>query len=51
MAAETEELEARVLNELTNLKMGRYETLDAFMNRVETLRNVNSSKRTLKKSN
>lgn len=39
MAAETEKLKASVLNELIDLKMGRHETVDAFINRAEALRN------------
>lgn len=39
MATGTEELKARILNELTNLKMARNETIDAFMNRAEALKN------------
>ncbi|KOC61563.1 hypothetical protein WH47_05167 [Habropoda laboriosa] len=39
MAAESEELKARSLNELTNLKMKKNETVDVFLNRAEALAN------------
>ncbi|XP_017760138.1 PREDICTED: uncharacterized protein LOC108550788 [Eufriesea mexicana] len=39
MAAETEELKARTLNELTYLKMKRDENVDSYINRAEALKN------------
>ena len=39
MAAETEELKARSLNELSNIKMAKDETVDDFINRAEALKN------------
>ena len=39
MAAETEQLKARSLSELTNLKMNKDESVDAYVNRAEALRN------------
>lgn len=39
MAAETEQQKARSLSELTNLRMNRDESVDAFINRAEVLRN------------
>ncbi|XP_076621596.1 uncharacterized protein LOC143342001 [Colletes latitarsis] len=39
MAAETEEIKARSLNDLSNIKMARDETVDAFINRAEGLKN------------
>ncbi|XP_076660881.1 uncharacterized protein LOC143364367 isoform X2 [Halictus rubicundus] len=39
MAAGTEELKAKMLNEMTNLKMNREEDIDTYINRAEALRN------------
>jgi len=39
MAAETEQLKARSLSELSNLWMKKDESIDAYMNRAEALRN------------
>lgn len=39
MAAETEQLKSRSLSELSNLRMSKDESIDAYMNRAETLRN------------
>lgn len=38
MAAETEQLKSRSLSELSNLRMSKDESIDAYMNRAETLR-------------
>ncbi|KMQ85551.1 rna-dependent dna polymerase [Lasius niger] len=39
MAAETEQLKARSLSELSNLRMKKEENIDAYVNRAEALRN------------
>ena len=39
MAAETEELKARSLNEHSNIKMAKDETVNDFINRAEALKN------------
>lgn len=39
LAAETEQLKARSLSELSNLRMNREESIDAYVNRAEALRN------------
>lgn len=39
MAAETEQLKARSLYKLSNLRMKRDENIDAYVNRAEALRN------------
>lgn len=39
MAAETEQLKSRSLSELSNLRMSKDESIDAYMNRAEALRN------------
>lgn len=39
MAAETEQFKARSLSELSNLKMNKGESVDAYINKAEALRN------------